>query len=247
MSDEVKPLADDLSRLVRAERDISDVPDDAQARVMARLMKSVVPPSSGNGESGGGSNGTVARAATSAAIRSPALLAGVFALGVATGVIGDRLARPSSNAVPTAASAPAVKPAPAEPETPSSPSPESDPVRTYASPSPLPTTKTTAAPSVSVSPARQLADEQAILDIARAALNRGGGGAALEAVERHERRYPGGLLSEEREVLAIEALVLAGRTDDARARADRFEKRYPRSVLLPTVQAAVAPASINDK
>lgn len=244
MNDEPKPLADELSRLVRAERDTSDVPEDAQARVMARLIKSVAVPSSGEGANGGGSVGR----ATSAVLRSPALLTGVFALGVATGVVGTRLVTPSSNELPAALPPPSAQArAPATPEPLSNQAPEATPIPSYASPSLLPTTRIAAAPSASASPARQLADEQAILDIARAALNRGEWEAALGAVDRHERRYPGGLLAEEREVLAIEALVLAGHADEGRARAGRFEKRYPRSVLLPTVQAVVAPPSINDK
>ena len=55
----------------------------------------------------------------------------------------------------------------------------------------------------------------------------------------HERRYPQGLLVQEREAMAVRALLLLKRHEDARARADRFRARFPDSVLLPTIEAAV--------
>jgi hypothetical protein len=242
MSEDVKPLPEDLARFVRAERDSSDVPEDAEARVMARLMTSIAP--SGPRDGGGGASpipaptsGTAVTSVGRAAAWSPAVLVGVFALGVVTGVVGMRLAsstdaRPAPPPPTIEATTPRV-PEPAE----GSP-PPSALVPTYASPSLLPSTARSAA-SAQPSRARQLADEQAILDVARAALNRSDGAAALGAVDRHEQRYPSGLLSEEREVLGIQALLLLSRTEDARARGARFEQRYPRSVLLPTVQAAI--------
>jgi hypothetical protein len=83
-----------------------------------------------------------------------------------------------------------------------------------------------------------LAAERAALDVARTALGRGDGANALAACDEHARKFPRGALGEEREAIAVQALVLEHRTDDARARAERFRKTHPRSILLPAVLAA---------
>ena len=61
---------------------------------------------------------------------------------------------------------------------------------------------------------------------------------ALALVEEHARRFWKGPLAEEREALRVESLVGAGFTDEARRRAATFVARFPRSVLLPRVEAA---------
>ncbi len=53
---------------------------------------------------------------------------------------------------------------------------------------------------------------------------------ALRLTDEHPTVYPRGVLLQEREVIAIEALIRLGRTDDARARAASFRSRYPSSV-----------------
>ena len=83
-----------------------------------------------------------------------------------------------------------------------------------------------------------LAAERAALDVARTALGRGDGANALAACDEHARKFPRGALGEEREAIAVQALVLEHRIDDARARAERFRKTHPRSILLPAVLAA---------
>jgi hypothetical protein len=72
-------------------------------------------------------------------------------------------------------------------------------------------------------------DELAILGTAQRALVADDPRAALLAAERHAARFPSGLMTEEREAIAIEALVRLGRTDDASARFERFRTSYPRS------------------
>jgi hypothetical protein len=85
----------------------------------------------------------------------------------------------------------------------------------------------------------QLAEERALLDSARSALEREDATSALAATEKHERTFPNGILVQEREAMAIRALVMIGRVDDARMRAGRFRKRFPESVLLPTIESTV--------
>jgi len=54
--------------------------------------------------------------------------------------------------------------------------------------------------------ANGLTAERLLLDVAREALEREQPAAALAAATRHARRYPGGILAQEREVMAIRAL-----------------------------------------
>ncbi len=53
--------------------------------------------------------------------------------------------------------------------------------------------------------------------------------AALRACNEHAKRFPGGSLAQEREALAIEALVRLGRKDEAEKRLARFRTSYPSS------------------
>jgi hypothetical protein len=80
--------------------------------------------------------------------------------------------------------------------------------------------------------------EDALLRRAHIAYARHDFSVALALVEEHRRRFPKGPLAEEREALRVESLVGAGLTEDARRRAAVFAARFPRSVLLPRVEAA---------
>jgi hypothetical protein len=60
---------------------------------------------------------------------------------------------------------------------------------------------------------------------------------ALDLADRDARRFPSGALSQEREVIAIEALVQLGRADEARARASRFFQAFPGSAHGPRIAA----------
>jgi hypothetical protein len=105
----------------------------------------------------------------------------------------------------------------------------------------VPTAATTIAshPSQSKSHASQLSAERVILDEARAAISQGDAQRGLDRLERHRRLFPNALLAEERDALQVQALVKAGRYDEARARADLFRRRAPGSLFLPMVDAAI--------
>ena len=85
-----------------------------------------------------------------------------------------------------------------------------------------------------------LAEQQTLLNQARAALAKGDYLAALQAVELHGRRYPNGIMTEEREALAIKALAGKGNYGDARARGARFRERFPHSLLLASIDEILA-------
>ncbi len=85
-----------------------------------------------------------------------------------------------------------------------------------------------------------LARERALLDAARADAARGEPALVLEQTEQHARQFPQGRLSEEREALAVRALLALGRTDEARARAEAFRAAYPHSFLMPVIDSALS-------
>lgn len=106
-----------------------------------------------------------------------------------------------------------------------------------------PTDPTSAAPPAfpaGSSRAIALGRERALLDRAQASLSAGEPARALELVERHLRRYSQGALSEEREALAVNALVTLGRYREAVRRGAAFRARYPHSLLMPSIDAALA-------
>ena len=53
--------------------------------------------------------------------------------------------------------------------------------------------------------------------------------AALALTDEHARHYPAGVLRQEREFIAIQALHRLGRRSEAAARADEFLSRFPDS------------------
>jgi hypothetical protein len=62
---------------------------------------------------------------------------------------------------------------------------------------------------------------------------------ALAHTSEHERRFPRGSMKEERELLAVRALMALGRSAEAVARAHRFESAYPGSTYAAAVRDAV--------
>ena len=86
------------------------------------------------------------------------------------------------------------------------------------------------------------AGELSLLQLAREACGRRDFPAALLAVAEHARRFPAGELQEEREALRIRALSGTGRREEARRAASVFRERFPKSVLLPSIQEMLAPS-----
>jgi hypothetical protein len=78
-----------------------------------------------------------------------------------------------------------------------------------------------------------------LLERARAAVARGRGDDALAALAAQRLDDPGGRYAEERQALEVQALVSLGRRSEASQRARAFERRFPESIFLPVVEAAV--------
>lgn len=82
-------------------------------------------------------------------------------------------------------------------------------------------------------------DDVSLVDTADTELRAGNPSRALAVAREHEQRCPAGALVQERERIAIEALVDLGRSDQARARARAFEERYPSSPHVGRIRRAL--------
>lgn len=194
------------NELVRASR---AAPSDGSR---ARIIRGVQQRTGGGGGGGGPAAGRVAWVAAIGAV-----LAGALAVTLS-------LARLPAASVPEPAAPPSIAPAAPvaiAPPPPSSATP--DPVAALSSEAPSDEDEV-------VSP-RAPADVPSEISLVDAAL-----GAridrprrALALVAQHERLYPHGMLTEEREAIAIEALARLGSRDAALARLARFEAAYPSS------------------
>ncbi|MBK8217573.1 MAG: hypothetical protein IPK71_27920 [Myxococcales bacterium] len=238
---DLEPLDDELSRLFADER-VAHTPEPvARGEVLARVEKSVLLATLAQGAAQGGGakvgaavgSGATALARLKAAMVVGAL--GAFAAGVAVG----RASAPRS-APPPAPSAIALSSAPTATES-AAPVVTSAPSAVVSA---VPTAQVppSATPSATMIPTAvgDLSKEQILLDTARAALARGRAEDALAAVASHAAQFPHGRLVEDREAVAVQALAAAGRTDEARARAQRFRARYPRSIYLPAIDRSLS-------
>jgi outer membrane protein assembly factor BamD (BamD/ComL family) len=84
-----------------------------------------------------------------------------------------------------------------------------------------------------------LFDENTLIEAARTALEAQDSPSAIAFLERHARLHPTGQMEEEREALWVRALAAEGDGVDARARAAHFRRRFPRSIQLQVVSAAL--------
>jgi hypothetical protein len=246
MSDpELEPLDPELAALLDAAREPPAIPSGARERVLGRAEQSLgfggpggggasAPPRNGPGGNGGGAASAAGLAGRPLATAIGALLLG--AAGGAGAVVAFRPAPPpliitvpvlvAGSARPSIEQAPTGVPAEARP--PIAPALPIAPARP-----PLASSAAGEAAGKDV----DLAAERAVLEIARNAVGRGEGAAALRALERHAAEFPRGRLTEEREALWIQALALAGRRSEARARAERFRASFPRSMLRQAIAA----------
>lgn len=103
-----------------------------------------------------------------------------------------------------------------------------------------PATASVSAPAALVADTIDTETEAHFLDRARAALA-GAPAQALSLTDEHARRFPGGALGQESEVVAIQALSRLGRADEARARAQRFLAAFPGSVHRRRLEALISP------
>lgn len=111
-------------------------------------------------------------------------------------------------------------------------------------PSPTPTASAKPAipgPALSAASDRSssIAEQQALLDEARADFTHGDYAQTLATLAKHFQRFPKSVLAEEREALEIKALAAGGELPRAQRLATRFQAQYPQSLLLPSLRNSV--------
>lgn len=261
--EDLMPLSADLRSLLHAEQAAPAMPAALQDKISARLAESLLsapnapaadgsPPAADGGEVasvadlGGAASGAGASISPLAALAAkPALLAtAAFALGAGAGVGGtlylssDTAAtesRPVAALVVAADAAPAILPTPdarAPAPIDANPVPQVDPQEIA-----------TVAPPVKTAPLSRdqtLASERAFLELARTAITRGDAATALQSLKKHARLHRRGQLSEERDALWVQALVLNKSFELAKKKGISFRKKYPQSLFLPVVNHVLA-------
>jgi RNA polymerase sigma-70 factor (ECF subfamily) len=101
-----------------------------------------------------------------------------------------------------------------------------------------PASSPTQGETLPIPPRDALAEETRILREANAAMQKGDAESALSLLSEHGRRFPAGVLAEERDVERVLALCGAGRVADARVEATRFLTDRPRSPLAGRVRTS---------
>lgn len=206
-------LTPPAEELVRAGRAAFQPSEADRERVFQALL-----PHTGGAEGVGTGEGLAPAGAA-----AKASLAKISAVVIALGVAGGGLylsTRPESSPTKAPASMPA-KPAHIEPA-PADDAPVSVPT------TPEPPSVEKRAPAAARS-ADSLAQEVAILSRAGAELHAGRPAAALTALDEHQRKFPSGVLGQERSAARVQALCALGRTKEARSAFERLARTAPSS------------------
>ena len=257
MSDRRPPDLDpEMAALLAAEREAPGPDDEAMARMHRRLAAALpavpalsldAPPLDGAATSGVMKGAAVKGAAVKgAAVKGGILKAAALKgwIAAATLTAGGGALWALNEAEPTA-----ERPAKAPVETPTAQLPTARPEPTPApiiEPAPIQAAEQVDEPQPKAARptptrrARPKPQEPQILAAAIQALKGGDPKAALRALDRHRRLYPRGAQIEERERLAIKALLALGRVKAARHRLADFKARYPRALNLDRLEASVA-------
>lgn len=213
------PNLDDLVVLARRDRPtagvLAAVARGLRVPFMAAPVAAVVMPSTAMA-------GFVAKAGLS---RLTLLAWGAGGTAAATGVaLAVAFSQPSAPSVPTPLPPPVVQPA-------MQPQPAA-----VAEPTPEPVAAASVVPIRPAKEAPPVWDEPQLIEKARRALATDPR-RALALTQEHQRRFPGGALGVEREVIALEALARTGQTAEAKRRALAFQANHPKSIHLPRVHA----------
>jgi len=202
-----------------------DFPTDAELAALATKLGPTLGPSAATGSTGTGSS-----VATSLKVG----LAALAAAGIAALVLSQRA--PTEHAAPSAVTARGPEANPVAPSAPAAPAPSpSEPPAGVPAPE-APPPSAASAPAV-IPPAFRPAETEAeYLERARGALVKSPA-LALALANQHRSRFPYGVLAQEREVIAIEALKRLGRSADAERRIGDFASRYPNSAYRKKLEA----------
>lgn len=230
-----------LRRALEAGR--SERPRDAQLGAMAAKL-GLSATALGVGSAGAAGTPLVKAGAVATGVATVTKAAVVCVLGVAIGVAvtASRSEVRDVGSTNSAPAAPVETPALPEKERLLAPAvaPAPTPGRTSSEPHP----SKRSPPSSSAEPPASIDEEVRLLARMQDAVARDPEGA-LALGREHRRRFGGGVLEQEREVLAIEALAKLGRLSEAGARADAFKQRFPRSGHARRVAAVLRAAALD--
>jgi hypothetical protein len=235
----VGPIEADLARLLDAERGAA-APPAALDRIWNRVsvtVGSLASAQPGQGQGADPGRGLAPEKGWLAAHAAPVAVAAFVAGGIVGAGIHATLRAPRERVVYVERLAPSHSPPPIGPQP--TTLPDGPPPSAAAPPPAMPAVPVQASSRPRLD-GSSLSAERAILDGARSALTAGEAPRALSLLDDHARRFPKPQLGEEREALAIQAMVAAGRYDEARARAARFRTATPNSLFLPAIDASLA-------
>jgi hypothetical protein len=211
-------------------------PPGAEARVWQALAGTIAAAAVA-GSAADASSKTAAATSTSAGLTTAKIVAAVIALATLVGLValGRYLISPAKDPRPPASVA--IVPGGEAPATPAPPAPPSAatapswPDEVPPPPPPVEANRTRPARRAPPAPSPQshLRQETTLIREARQALRGGDSAQALRLLDECRRLFPTGVLEQERERLAIEALVADGRAAEASARAGEFLRKYPDS------------------
>jgi len=237
VTDRPPPLTPDARAVVDAARGTDDPDAGDRARVRARVLAAVA--------AGGAAGLAGEKAAASAGNGATGALAaklGLLAIAIAGVATGAYLALRSPSSGGGAAPPPVttLPPPPAEVDT--APATPAMPATIEIAPEDVPDhhARPVRRREPELSPADSLRAERALIARANDALRGGDARGALAAVAEHQRRFPSGLLVEERSAARVLALCAAGRTTDGASAREAFLATWPRSVHAAKVRSACA-------
>ena len=225
----------------------SDTPDESRAASLeARILPLLLPPMPPPPPPAGAAQAAKLGAALAGAKGLSLVKGSVIALAAAAILAGagagalyvaqTESPKPSvSGVLPTE---PLAKSPPSTPST-TAVVPSVDLVPLPSSVPPVPSAHTKPTSPMASASAQEAADpalEAPLLRSAQDAL-RTNPSETLAKTQEHARKYPRGLLVQEREVMAIEALLKLGRRDEAASRAERFSKSFPGSTHQRRIDA----------
>jgi hypothetical protein len=166
---------------------------------------------------------------------------GVAALVVAGGVAvaGYQVAstpRPQTPPLPSSPVATATVAVPSVAQPDATPHDAAQGVSPEASSAPTAAPRPASPPKPSPSATPPAEDEAVVLSQAQRALAQDPA-TSLRLADDYARRYPGGFMRQEAEVIAVTALVRLGRDDEAQRRGAAFRRTYPTSSHLQRIDA----------
>lgn len=184
--------------------------------------------------------GKAASKLTLSALGKALVAAGVVSVGA---MWWSTTSVPAPRALPSAPKAAVLSPAPQALPAEAIKAPVVEPIPEVVAPAPVVTRRVRpAAPKpVEVQAPAEAPSEIAL--IKRAEDLRSQPAQVLRTLDEHARLYPTGMLAQEREVLAIEALLASGQRSAAEARADRLAAQHPGSAHLRRVRVLLGAGS----